>query len=117
MKINSFRPGNVDISEIISDDVLLKNEQDVISLLSEGLSDHIILYEHNVEKDFFDLSTRIAGNILQKFTNYHIHLAIVGNFDTYPSKTLKDFIYESNNTKDHLFVGSRDDAIQLWMKQ
>ena len=117
MKIHSFRPGNIDISEVISDEVLLKNEQDVVNLLSEQLSDHIILYEHNVQKDFFDLSTRIAGNILQKFSTYHIHVALVGDFDKYPSSTLKDFIYECNNTKDHLFVQSRDDAIQLWMKQ
>jgi len=30
--------------------------------------------------DFFDLSTGLAGEILQKFVNYHVKIAIVGDF-------------------------------------
>ncbi len=44
--------------------------------------------------DFFDLSTRLAGEILQKFINYHVKIAIIGDFSIYTSKSLKDFIYE-----------------------
>lgn len=61
--------------------------------------------------DFFVLSTRIAGEILQKFVNYRFRLAIVGDFSGYTSKPLKDFIYESNRGRDIFFVSSEEDAI------
>lgn len=53
--------------------------------------------------DFFILSTGIAGEILQKFINYHLKIAIVGDYSRYTSKPLKDFIYESNNGNSILF--------------
>jgi hypothetical protein len=117
MKTNLIKADNIEITEIISDKILLNNDNDAVDLMSEGLSDHIIVYEHNIGKNFFDLSTRIAGDILQKFINYQVKLAIVGDFDKYPSKTLKDFIYECNKTGDHLFVKSRDEAIKLWQNK
>jgi hypothetical protein len=116
MNIKTVSAGSIVVSEIISDEVLLRNEQDAVNLLSEGLSDHIIIREQNVVPDFFDLSTRVAGDILQKFSTYHTYIAIVGDFEKYPSKTLKDFIYECNKTRDHIFVKSRDEAIKMWEK-
>ena|SRR5574344_1230798 len=58
------------------------------------------------------LSTRIAGEILQKFINYQFKFAIVGDFSGYTSKPLKDFIYESNKGRDIFFVSSEEDAIE-----
>ncbi|WP_083996437.1 DUF4180 domain-containing protein [Desulfosporosinus acididurans] len=58
---------------------------------------------HEIFEDFFDLKTKLAGEILQKFVNYHVRIAIVGDFSGYKSKSLKDFIYESNNGKDVFF--------------
>ena len=60
----------------------------------------------------FVLSTRIAGEILQKFINYQFKFAIVGDFSGYTSKPLKDFIYESNKGRDIFFVSSEEDAIE-----
>ncbi len=60
---------------------------------------------------FFPVSG-IAGEILQKFINYHAKLAIIGDFSGYTSKPLKDFIYESNNGKDVFFVGSEQEAVE-----
>jgi hypothetical protein len=65
-----------------------------------------------VIEDFFVLSTRIAGEILQKFITYQFKLAIVGDFSGYTSKPLKEFIYESNKGKEIFFVSSEEDAIE-----
>lgn len=111
---NLIRVSNLEITEIISNDILLKNESNAIELMSEPITDHIILYEKNFEKIFFDLSSRIAGDVLQKFSNYFIKVAIVGDFDKFQSKALKDFIFESNRLKNHLFVKTKEDAIRLW---
>ena len=66
--------------------------------------------------DFFDLKSGIAGEILQKFSNYRIRLAIVGDFSKYTNKSLKDFIYESNKGGQINFVDSQLDAINVLSK-
>ena len=72
----------------------------------------IILNKSAICNDFFDLSTRLAGEILQKFINYNIKIAIVGDFSVYTSKSLKDFIYESNKGKDIFFLPNEKQAIE-----
>lgn len=73
--------------------------------------DKLIVYKSCVVDDFFDLSTGIAGEILQKFINYRKKLAIVGDYSKYTSKALKDFIYESNNGNSIYFVPSIEEAL------
>ncbi|MEV6974132.1 DUF4180 domain-containing protein [Kitasatospora sp. NPDC093806] len=48
--------------------------------------------------EFFTLGNRIAGGIVQKFANYRIGLAIVGDISrhTAASGALRDFVRESN---------------------
>jgi hypothetical protein len=74
--------------------------------------DRMVMAKSAIAEDFFILSTRLAGDILQKFINYQTKLAIVGDFSRYTSKPLKDFIYESNHGKDIFFVSSEDEAIE-----
>ena len=63
-------------------------------------------------EDFFILSTGVAGEILQKFINYHVKAAIFGDYSRYTSKPLRDFLYESNNGKDFFFTASREEAVE-----
>ena len=55
-------------------------------------------------EDFFILSTGLAGEILQKFTNYGVKCAIYGDFSGYNSKPLRDFIRESNRGSGVFFA-------------
>ena len=64
---------------------------------------NIAINKEAVIDSFFALSTCLAGEILQKFINYGVRLAIYGDFSKYTSKPLKDFIYESNKGKDFYF--------------
>lgn len=116
MDIHTITAGNNQISEFISKEILINNIDDALDIIGNAPSEHIILHEYNFEKDLFDLSTRKLGEILQKFTNYRIKLAIIGDFDKYPSQTLKDFIYESNKHGDYLFVKSKAQVIKTWQK-
>lgn len=56
--------------------------------------------------DFFRLSTRLAGEVAQKFVNYRISLAIVGDISPWlsESKALRDFVYEANSGRALWFV-------------
>lgn len=100
-------------AEILSDTIEIKNTQDALDIMAtcmyQGAS-NIILYQKNITPDFFDLKTQIAGDILQKFSNYRIRLAIIGDFTKISSKSLNDFIYESNKHGLVRFVNTADDA-------
>jgi hypothetical protein len=69
------------------------------------------VHEKNIHPDFFDLKTKIAGEILQKFSTYRVRLVIVGNFLNYESKSLKDFIFESNKGKAVNFLSTLEEAL------
>ncbi len=53
----------------------------------------------------------MAGEILQKFSNYRVRLVVVGDFSKFTSQSLKDFIYESNKERHVNFAGSLDEAL------
>ena len=77
--------------------------------------DKVILHEKNITPDFFDLKTGIAGEILQKFSNYRVRLAIVGDFSTYPGQSIRDFIFESNRRGHINFVGTVGEGVERLM--
>jgi hypothetical protein len=113
MKIEITTVNGKVISEIISDHVVVQNTQDALNIMADsgyqGAS-RIIMHEKNINPDFFDLKTRLAGDILQKFSNYRARLAIVGDFSKYSSKSLKDFIFESNKQGQINFVSTVEEA-------
>jgi hypothetical protein len=104
------------IMEIVDDNVIIKDIDDVFSLLFAYNCSKIIMKKENIVNDFFDLSTGIAGEILQKFSTYHKRLAIIGNYTNIKSKSLKEFIYESNKTKQIIFVNTTEEAIKIFSK-
>lgn len=116
MKIEAHNLNDKKIAEVISDETIISTAEDGLDLLGnlyyQGF-DSIVLYENNVTPDFFDLKNGIAGEILQKFSTYRVKLAIVGDFSKYSSKSLTDFIYESNRGKHINFVNSTTEALKI----
>ncbi|MDQ1296507.1 MAG: hypothetical protein QG611_485 [Bacteroidota bacterium] len=103
------------IADLIDDDFIIRQTQDALDLMSEtGSNDcnRIIISARNLHKDFFNLKTGLAGDILQKFSNYNFRLAIVGDFTKFQSKSLQDFIRESNRGNRIFFVENTDTAIK-----
>jgi len=113
MEINLTTINGICIAEIVSDNIEIKNTQDALDLMVncgyQGAS-KIIMHERNIIPEFFDLKTGIAGEILQKFSNYNLKLAIVGDFSKYSSKSLRDFFYESNKIGRINFLSSVNEA-------
>ena len=116
MNIKTIEEKNMLIALVHSDEVIIKDVQSALdfamSIQYETGSDIIAINKEAITEDFFQLRTRIAGDILQKFVNYRIKFAIIGDFSNYQSKSLKDFIYECNRGKDVFFVGSEAEAIE-----
>ena len=119
MKIETYKFNNKKIAEIISDEIILRTTDDGLDLLGnlyyQGF-DKVIIHEKNIIPGFFDLKTKIAGDILQKFAQYQMPLIIVGDFSKFKSKSLHDFIFESNKGKQINFVGSQPEAIKVLTK-
>ena len=103
------------IAEIISDNIVLQTVEDAVDLIGnmsyQGF-DKLIIHEENMISDFFELKNKIAGNILQKFSQYSMPLAIIGDFEKYESKSLNDFIFESNKGKQINFVTTIEDGLK-----
>jgi hypothetical protein len=49
--------------------------------------------------------------ILQKFSNYRVRLAIIGDFSGFKSKNLNDFFRESNRMGCILFLNDIEEAL------
>ena len=116
MDIKKITANGNEIAIVNSDEVCISDVQSALDFMMsvnyETGSHSIILNKEAITPDFFVLSTRIAGEVLQKFITYQFKLAIVGDFSGYTSKPLKDFIYESNKGRDIFFVTSEEDAIE-----
>lgn len=120
MNIESHDINNIRIAEVITDEVVVKTAEDGLDLLGnvyyQGY-DGLILHQKNVTPDFFDLKTGLAGEVLQKFAQYRMRLAIVGDFSQVTSKSLADFIYESNQGRHVNFVGTAAEAVARLAEQ
>lgn len=107
MEIKTHNIDNTKVAEIITDKVILRSTEDGLDLLGnlyyQGF-DKIIIHEKNITPGFFDLKTKIAGEVLQKFAQYQMPLIIVGDFSKYKSKSLNDFIFESNKSQQINFI-------------
>jgi hypothetical protein len=113
MKIEISQVNGVEIAEIISEEVLISEVQDALDIMGECSfmgSNRIIVNKKNIIPGFFDLKTGIAGDILQKFSTYQVKLAIVGDFSSYNSNSLNDFIFESNKHGRVNFANSTEEA-------
>lgn len=116
MKITTIKENNIEIAVVSSSEILIIDVQSALDFMVtvkyETGCNRIILNKSAICEDFFHLRTKLAGEILQKFINYHVKIAIVGDFSMYTSKSLKDFIYESNKGNDIFFLPNEKQAIE-----
>ncbi len=87
----------------------LAQERDANDLLSAAFEHGATLVAIPVARlddDFFRLNTRLAGEVVQKFVNYKVRLAIVGDISPQiaESKALHDFVHEANRGQQLWFV-------------
>jgi hypothetical protein len=105
------------IAEVVQDSVKKANTDEILQLMVDAGYTHfaqrMIIHKESLPQEFFDLKSGIAGEILQKFSNYRMKLAIVGDFSEIKSKSLRDFIRESNERKIISFVSSVREALSI----
>lgn len=115
MKISIHEEDNSKVAIIESTDIVIGDVQGALDLMASINYEHdcqkILMKKMNITEGFFNLRTRLAGEILQKYMNYGVKLAIVGDFSVYNSKSLADFIYECNKGKAVFFLADEESAL------
>ena len=119
MNLAVHQTGNKKIAEIQASEIVIHSTEDALNLMGDLYYqgyDGLILYEEQITPLFFDLKTKMVGEILQKFSNYRFPLVLIGDFSKFPSQSLQDFIRESNKGRQVNFVRTLPEALQLLSK-
>jgi len=105
---------------VAAPDLPIGDAGDILDLIADafysGQATAIVLYKENLPERFFDLKTGLAGDVLQKFSNYRMKLAVVGDFSGYTSKSFRDFIYECNKGSQIFFKPDLESALAALTK-
>ena len=85
-----------------------RDASDLVQLGFDHQAHWLAIPVERLGPDFFNLSTRIAGEVIQKLVNYRIKLAVVGDVSgsVAQSNALRDFVVESNRGQHVWFVES-----------
>jgi hypothetical protein len=105
--------------ELLSQGLLVEGVQDILDLMAtlrhQDTAEGILIREENITPEFFNLSTGLAGEVLQKASNYGFRIGILGDFDHLESKALQDFIRESNRYKQVVFGRNTEEILGFWL--
>lgn len=112
MADSSFEFNGVRVLDCDANGAKLRNDRDAVDIVGEALSQRcklVVLPIERLDESFFSLKTRIAGEIIQKFVNYELRLAIVGDIARHvdASTALRDFVLETNRGRQVWFVADR----------
>jgi hypothetical protein len=95
----------------------LRNYNEAVELIGKAFENRaslILVPAECLEDDFFRLSTRIAGELIQKVVQYRQRLVIVGDISRHlaESSALRAFVLEANRGKEVWFLATREELDQ-----
>lgn len=114
MSDRSYKIGEWDVFACAEEGHPLNNDQAAVDIIGQSymLRPHwIVIPISRFDATFFQLKTRVAGEFLQKFMNYGLRVAIIGDIDGHVEKStaLRDFVRESNRGEQIWFVKTEDE--------
>jgi hypothetical protein len=100
----------------------LDGERAALDLIGEAYGQHadvVAVPVRRLPDDFFTLRTGLAGALVQKFVNYQLRLAVVGDITAHVARSdaLRDFVREANRGVQVWFVPSMGDLTQRLARQ
>lgn len=111
MRIQKIEKGNI---AVFAPGTEIRDMWQMMDRMVEALTADcfgLIVHSADLPEGFFDLSSGIAGEILQKFSNYRMMVGIVGDFTAVQSYALKCFIAECSRGRSVFFHASEADCI------
>jgi hypothetical protein len=112
MADNPYELHGVGILECAAEGEPIRIGRALNGLISSAWEHHakwLVIPVARLGDDFFRLRTGIAGEVVQKITQYDLKLAIFGDITRYieQSTALRDFVRESNRGNQLCFVKDR----------
>ena len=108
--------GDLSFYETEPDKLLISSEADVLRIFEKFYpKQKLILYQINLSADFFDLSTGLAGQVLQKLVNYKVKTAFVIDLASVKSEKFREMVNEANMGEQFRFFARRGEAIE-WLE-
>jgi hypothetical protein len=93
--------------------VPMASTQDALDIIGAAFSqaDVVAVPVSRLDQRFFSLRSGLAGDIVQKFANYRMRLAVVGDISAQvaASEALRDLVRESNRGHQLWFVADLDE--------
>jgi hypothetical protein len=100
--------GGVPVLWCADDGPVLDGEQAALDLIGAtyGSTDLVAVPVARIAPEFFALTSGVAGAVVQKFVNYRVRLAVVGDVSRFvaESTALRDFVREANRGGQTWFV-------------
>ena len=95
--------------------ISIKSLDDVTDAVGASLGRGLILAEQDLGPAFFELRTGLAGELMQKFVNYHVQVAIIVPTPEVHGDRFAELAHEHATHPTVRFVRSFDEAIN-WLQ-
>jgi hypothetical protein len=86
--------------------------QDALDLIGASFlgAEVVAVPANRLDERFYSLDTGFAGEVMQKFVNYRLRLAVIGDISRHlaASSALRAFVHESNRADHVWFVPDLD---------
>lgn len=110
--MKAYELHGVRVLELAAGEARLRTYADAVDILGKTFENHatvIVIPVECLDDEFFQLKTRIAGELLQKLVQYQRRVAIIGDISRHlaESSALRAFVNESNRGKDVWFLATR----------
>ena len=87
---------------------------DMIALCWEHEANALMINYETLSENFFNLKTKVAGNIIQKFVNYNIKVAAIVPQETIQKGRFKEMALETNKGNHFRLYESKEEA-EKWL--
>lgn len=117
MNYRVIEKGNKKYIECFSAETPLNTEQDAIDLITACFENNtylLLMHDEVLPDEFFRLGTTLAGNVLQKFINYHIKVGVILTSEQRIKGKFKDMLAESNKGNDFRVFKNIEEA-EKWL--
>ncbi len=117
METQQITTGGTCYIECIPSEWRLAGEREALDLVAacvEKGSNRLMLHAESLTEDFYRLRTRLAGDILQKFINYHIRVAAILPLDLVNQGRFREMVLEANRGNQFRVFQNREQAEQ-WL--
>lgn len=101
--------GGKRVLTVAPDNLTLGSEQDAVDLVGEAFGHEatvVVVPADRVAADFYQLRTKVAGDVVRKFQMYQVRLVILGDITERlaASDAFRSFVHEINKGSDIWFV-------------